>query len=228
MCGVVDGGIVDGLWGYEAGQSGVGDLFGWFVDNACPASLQRRGRGRGVEPARAPHGARRRPGGRRARPARPRLAQRQPLGARQPRAVRTDRRADGDDATRGRLPGADGVDRVRRPHDRRGVRRRRRAGRRVHRRRRAGQEPAADADLRRRAAPAAVGDRLGTGPGARVGDPRRRRRRRLSGRHRRRQRRWASWSRRCTSRSPRTPIATTSCSPSTRRCTTTSAAAATT
>jgi L-ribulokinase len=33
MCGVVDGGIVSGLWGYEAGQSGVGDIFGHYVDN---------------------------------------------------------------------------------------------------------------------------------------------------------------------------------------------------
>ncbi|VVJ18780.1 Ribulokinase (EC [Amycolatopsis camponoti] len=33
MCGVVDGGIVTGLWGYEAGQSGVGDIFGWFADH---------------------------------------------------------------------------------------------------------------------------------------------------------------------------------------------------
>lgn len=36
MCGVVDGGIVAGLWGYEAGQSGVGDIFGWFTQHAVP------------------------------------------------------------------------------------------------------------------------------------------------------------------------------------------------
>ncbi|MDQ0802436.1 ribulokinase [Arthrobacter sp. SLBN-112] len=36
MCGVVDGGIVDGLWGYEAGQSGVGDIFGWFTESGVP------------------------------------------------------------------------------------------------------------------------------------------------------------------------------------------------
>lgn len=33
MCGVVEGGIVPGLWGYEAGQSGVGDIFGWFTEH---------------------------------------------------------------------------------------------------------------------------------------------------------------------------------------------------
>jgi L-ribulokinase len=38
MCGVVEGGILPGLWGYEAGQSGVGDIFGWFVRTAFPAS----------------------------------------------------------------------------------------------------------------------------------------------------------------------------------------------
>ncbi len=36
VCGVVDGGIVPGLWAYEAGQSGVGDIFGWFVEHQVP------------------------------------------------------------------------------------------------------------------------------------------------------------------------------------------------
>ncbi|HEU5025968.1 MAG TPA: ribulokinase, partial [Spirillospora sp.] len=38
MCGVVADGIVPGLWGYEAGQSGVGDIFAWFVEHNVPAS----------------------------------------------------------------------------------------------------------------------------------------------------------------------------------------------
>ena len=37
MCGVVEDGILPGLFGYEAGQSAVGDIFGWFVDNLVPA-----------------------------------------------------------------------------------------------------------------------------------------------------------------------------------------------
>jgi len=41
MCGVVDGGIVPGLWGFEAGQSGVGDIFGWLVDNGVPPEVHR-------------------------------------------------------------------------------------------------------------------------------------------------------------------------------------------
>ena len=40
MCGVVDGGITAGSYGYEAGQSGVGDIFGWFVRTQVPASYQ--------------------------------------------------------------------------------------------------------------------------------------------------------------------------------------------
>jgi L-ribulokinase len=36
MCGVVRDGILPGYYGYEAGQSGVGDIFAWFVDHAVP------------------------------------------------------------------------------------------------------------------------------------------------------------------------------------------------
>lgn len=36
MCGVVNEGIIPGYYGYEAGQSGVGDIFAWFVENAVP------------------------------------------------------------------------------------------------------------------------------------------------------------------------------------------------
>ncbi|GAA3229403.1 ribulokinase [Actinocorallia longicatena] len=36
MCGVVENGIVPGLWGYEAGQSGVGDIFAWFLRCGLP------------------------------------------------------------------------------------------------------------------------------------------------------------------------------------------------
>ena len=49
MCGVVDGGIVTGLYGYEAGQSGVGDIFGWFVANQVPASYAKDARAAGVD-----------------------------------------------------------------------------------------------------------------------------------------------------------------------------------
>ena len=48
MFGVVKGGLVKGLWGYEAGQSAVGDLFGWFVDNCVPGSYQEEADQRGL------------------------------------------------------------------------------------------------------------------------------------------------------------------------------------
>src|SRR6266852_3667220 len=48
MCGVVDGGIVAGMWGYEAGQSGVGDVFAWFTANGVPGEFAAEARRRGV------------------------------------------------------------------------------------------------------------------------------------------------------------------------------------
>lgn len=48
MCGVVRGGISSGSWGYEAGQSGVGDIFGWFVDNCVPEHHHVEARRRGL------------------------------------------------------------------------------------------------------------------------------------------------------------------------------------
>jgi L-ribulokinase len=44
MCGVVEDGIIPGLFGYEAGQSGVGDIFAWFTDHAVPPEYHERAR----------------------------------------------------------------------------------------------------------------------------------------------------------------------------------------
>jgi L-ribulokinase len=65
MCGVVDGGIVAGMWGYEAGQSGVGDLFAWCAEYVAGAEYRAEAERRGVsvqevldaEAARQPAGA---------------------------------------------------------------------------------------------------------------------------------------------------------------------------
>ncbi len=38
MCGVVEDGVYPGYFGYEAGQSCVGDHFAWFIENCLPAS----------------------------------------------------------------------------------------------------------------------------------------------------------------------------------------------
>ncbi len=48
MCGAVDGGIVAGSWGYEAGQTGVGDIFAWFADHGVPPEYHAEAAGRGL------------------------------------------------------------------------------------------------------------------------------------------------------------------------------------
>jgi L-ribulokinase len=48
MCGVVEDGIAPGNFGYEAGQSGVGDIFAWFVEHGVPPLYHDRARERGL------------------------------------------------------------------------------------------------------------------------------------------------------------------------------------
>jgi L-ribulokinase len=48
MCGAVRGGVVADRWGFEAGQSGVGDIFAWLVENAVPPSYHERAEREGV------------------------------------------------------------------------------------------------------------------------------------------------------------------------------------
>ncbi len=49
ICGYVEDGILPGLFGYEAGQSCVGDHFAWFVENCVPAAYEREAQARGLD-----------------------------------------------------------------------------------------------------------------------------------------------------------------------------------
>ena len=48
QCGVVQDGILPGLFGFEAGQSAVGDIFAWFVRTCVPAAYEAEARKRGT------------------------------------------------------------------------------------------------------------------------------------------------------------------------------------
>ncbi len=48
MCGYVEDGILPGFFGFEAGQSCVGDHFAWFVENCVPASYRDEAEERGI------------------------------------------------------------------------------------------------------------------------------------------------------------------------------------
>ena len=94
LCGIVNGSILPGYYGLEAGQSAVGDIFNWFVNYIQPRGekLVARGARPGSDEAPA----------RRVRAAGPRLEQRQPH---HPGGPAADRAAPGADALH--QPGGD-------------------------------------------------------------------------------------------------------------------------
>ena len=48
ICGYVKDGVIPGLYTYEAGQSGVGDIFDWHVKNCIPEKYEIEAREKGI------------------------------------------------------------------------------------------------------------------------------------------------------------------------------------
>ena len=49
VCGIVKDGVIPGFWGYEAGQSGVGDVFAWFIENGVPTETSMAAKRAGID-----------------------------------------------------------------------------------------------------------------------------------------------------------------------------------
>jgi L-ribulokinase len=49
ICGYVEDGIIPGLFGFEAGQSGVGDIFAWLVEAGVPPAYHAAAKKRGLD-----------------------------------------------------------------------------------------------------------------------------------------------------------------------------------
>ncbi len=50
ICGVVEGGIISGSYGYETGQSAVGDIFAWWLRQGLPADYLTEAEAGGEDP----------------------------------------------------------------------------------------------------------------------------------------------------------------------------------
>ena len=179
MCGYVEDGVVPGFFGYEAGQSCVGDHFNWFVEHAVPGAYEAEARARGIDI----HGLLQEKAAR-LRPGESGLLALDWWNGN--RSVLVDAELGGlligatpGHDRRGDLPGAGGGHGVRDAGDHRDVRGPRRAdpgdrGLRGPRR----EESADHADLRRCHRPAVQAERVRPDPGPRLGDVRGRGRRR--------------------------------------------------
>ena len=155
LCGIVNGSILPGYYGLEAGQSAVGDIFNWFVNY-----LQAEGKKGGFSRRTHSGGGEDQTG--RVRPDRPGLEQRQPY---RPGRSAPDGAAPGPDPVHdpgGDLSGSDRGHCLWRPDDHQslsGIWCGRGAGGQLRRHRR--EESAGDADLRRCHRPANEGLALG-------------------------------------------------------------------